>query len=104
MYYIYFLFAPKYQRYYIGFSEDVHKRLEQHNDDKNTTSFTAKFKPWELTAFFPVSDSKAEAMKVERFIKKQKSKKFNLKIIEACHRKDTIWLNTLIEDILKKST
>ena len=54
----------------------------EHNNPLEKSKFTAKFIPWEIAVFFPVSDSRADAMKIEKFIKSQKSKKFIIKLIE----------------------
>jgi len=100
MFYIYFIYSDNYNKYYIGFTQNIEKRLAQHNSNDNKHSFTAKLKPWRLVANFAVGDSKQDAMKVERFIKKQKSKQFNLKIIHSS--KNKAFIDKLINDILLK--
>ena len=100
MYYIYFLYSKSHNKNYIGFTHDVHKRLLQHNSNDNLHSFTSKFKPWELIAYFCVGDSKHNAMTIEQFIKKQKSKKFNQRIIASVNNKS--FIDKLISDILSK--
>ena len=82
MYYIYILYSQSAKKFYVGQTSDVQRRLEEHNNPIVKSKFTAKFIPWEITVFFPVSDSRADAMKIEKFIKSQKSKKFILKLIE----------------------
>jgi len=80
MFYIYFLYSKSADKFYIGHSEDPGKRVVKHNSDTGNT-FTKKFRPWILIYDFPVSNSRADALKIERFIKKQKSRKLILKII-----------------------
>lgn len=76
MFYIYILHSQKADKFYIGYSPDVFKRLREHNNPLSGSKFTAKYLPWNLVCYFSVSDSRGDALKVERFIKKQKSKQF----------------------------
>jgi predicted GIY-YIG superfamily endonuclease len=46
--------------------------LDQHLNNDGT-KFTGSFKDWEISAIFEASTNIAEAMKIERFIKRQKS-------------------------------
>ena len=74
MFYLYILRSPKHDKYYIGHSSDPWLRLAHHNtDDKDT--FTSKYRPWELAAVFEAGNTRGEALSMERFIKKQKSRK-----------------------------
>ncbi len=74
MFYLYILHSSNHDRYYIGHSSNPWLRLAHHNtDDKDT--FTSKYRPWDLTAVFEVGNTRAEALNIERFIKKQKSRK-----------------------------
>jgi putative endonuclease len=80
MFYVYILYSVGHDKFYIGQTQDVHRRLHEHNNmDKNT--FTAKYRPWSLKAAFPVGDDRGMALKIERFIKKQKSKEFIKRLI-----------------------
>jgi len=49
------------------------RRIKEHNTSTFNT-FTSKYRPWQVAALFKVSENKSEALKLERFIKKQKSK------------------------------
>jgi putative endonuclease len=82
MFYVYILFSPGSDRYYIGHTPDVQKRLEEHNNPSRSDKYTAKHLPWVLIMSFEISSDRGEAMIVERFIKKQKSKVFLEKLIE----------------------
>ena len=56
-------------KYYIGITEDVAGRLEQHNS--GCSKWTSRFKPWELTWWRgPMAVS--EARKLENRLKRQK--------------------------------
>jgi putative endonuclease len=39
--------------------------------------------PWELSCYFAVGEERASAMKVEKYIKKQKSKNFIKQLISS---------------------
>jgi putative endonuclease len=80
MFYIYFLHSPSADKFYIGFSADPWKRLDQHNQN-SIDSFTGKFADWSLVAVFQASTDRAYAMRCEAFIKKQKSRTFLLKMM-----------------------
>ncbi len=61
-------------RFYIGYSTNPWNRLHQHllnSSDK----YTGKAKDWSLAAVFEVSNKEGEAVKIERFIKQQKSRR-----------------------------
>ena len=80
MYFIYFLYSNKSDIYYVGHSDDYLKRFEQHNNTDRDT-FTRKHRPWTLKAVFECGNDKGVAVKIERFIKKQKSRKLIERII-----------------------
>src|SRR5688572_1318038 len=73
MYYIYIIYSISADKYYLGFSDDPHRRLVEHNS-KPFNTFTSKYRPWEFRAIFECSANRATAMKTEQFIKKQKSR------------------------------
>jgi len=73
-YYIYILYSISIDRYYIGYSSNPWARLDQHlSNSKN--KFTGKANDWILSAVFKISASESKAIRAERFIKKQKSRK-----------------------------
>ncbi|MEM7373860.1 MAG: GIY-YIG nuclease family protein, partial [Bacteroidota bacterium] len=85
-YYVYILYSPSADRYYVGQSHDPKARLKEHNhgDRPNqSTKYTFKHRPWELKVSFVAGNSRAEAMKIERYIKRQKSRQFIQALIEA---------------------
>ena len=80
-YYLYILYSTSSDKYYIGHSWNYKERLIHHNtDDKNT--FTSKHKPWILKAVFEIGNDRGEALKVEKFIKKQKSRNLLQQLID----------------------
>jgi len=80
MYYIYFIYSKSSEKYYLGYTNDPERRLIEHNT-KDFNTYTKKHRPWELAHSLPVSDIRGDAVKIERFIKKQKSRNLIEKII-----------------------
>jgi len=80
MYFVYILYSKTINKYYIGYSENPIKRLEFHNSDFNKI-WSKRGKPWELMMTFPF-ESKSEALKAEKFIKKQKSSQYISSILQ----------------------
>jgi len=100
MFYIYILYSKKSDRYYIGLTSNVYRRLEEHNDPSEKKKYTAKHLPWELKIFFECSGSRGNGLLVERFIKDQKSRAFLEKLISEKDNPD--YFVNLVENILKK--
>ena len=65
---------------YILHSENPERRLIQHNDSPHLT-FTSKHRPWKLAAKIEIADNRSDAIMIEKYIKKRKSKKFIEEII-----------------------
>ncbi|MFO7720510.1 MAG: GIY-YIG nuclease family protein [Gillisia sp.] len=80
MHYLYIIFSEKMMKFYIGETSDVENRLIQHNTHFFKTNFTKGAEDWIVKLKFPTK-SKVEAILLERFIKKMKSKKFIERII-----------------------
>ncbi|MDB4582674.1 GIY-YIG nuclease family protein [Draconibacterium sp.] len=75
----YFVYAIKSKldgRIYVGFSENVQKRLKEHNSGK--TKSTKGFRPWELI-FTQECETRIDARELEKYFKsgsgKEKLKK-----------------------------
>ena len=73
MYYIYILYSSGSDRYYLGYTDNPARRLLEHNTSPHL-SYTFKHRPWEMKAYFEISESKSEAIRIERYLKKQKSR------------------------------
>lgn len=66
MYYVYILQSEKDGRFYIGFTDDIERRLIEHNEGKSLA--TKPFRPYKLIyyeAFLYIKDAKAR----EKFLK-----------------------------------
>jgi predicted GIY-YIG superfamily endonuclease len=60
-------------RYYIGFTSDVERRLEEHNAGKSV--YTNKFKPWKLISYTAFVN-KDRAEKFEAYLKTSSGRAF----------------------------
>jgi len=74
VHFVYILQSLSVDRYYVGETKDVQARLILHNDDSRGT-YTSKNGPWDLKRVIALT-SRSEGRKVERYIKKRKSKKY----------------------------
>ncbi|TMI72598.1 MAG: GIY-YIG nuclease family protein [Bacteroidetes bacterium] len=71
-YYIYIIQSAKSNKFYVGYSTDPCRRVIEHNT-KPFNTFTSKYRPWNLVAVFLVGPTERDAIRLERFIKKNKS-------------------------------
>ncbi|NVM57651.1 MAG: GIY-YIG nuclease family protein [Desulfobacterales bacterium] len=71
-FWVYILQSQKTGRFYCGHTNNLDRRLSQHNDlDCRTTRTTKVFEgPWEIIWSCNCAD-RSEAMKLEKFIKKR---------------------------------
>ena len=100
MFYIYILFSNTSNKYYIGFTSDIHRRLEEHNNPSRFDKYSAKHLPWGLVLSFPVSSERGQAMIIERFIKRQKNRLFIESMI--MQKENPTFFVTLVYNILNK--
>jgi len=66
--------------FYIGFTNNLDKRIIQHNHAK--TGYSSKKSPW-ILVYSESFEIKSLAIKRERFLKKQKSRDFIKKLISG---------------------
>ncbi len=71
MFYVYLIFSKKLNKKYIGMTDDLRKRLGEHNSGKS--NFTSKGMPWELT-YYEVFKNKKDALREESFLKTGKGR------------------------------
>jgi putative endonuclease len=93
IHFLYILHSKSKGKYYIGETTDVDFRLNLHNSHSFKNSFTRIAEDWAVVLQFECKD-KNEALYLEAFIKRMKSKKFIGKIIND--------QNILTDIILKK--
>ncbi len=79
-FFVYILYSSSFDKYYVGQSENVEHRIAFHNDVTRNKIWTSRGIPWELKTVIGF-ESKTEALKAEKFIKNQKSRKFIERII-----------------------
>ena len=80
MHYLYIIFSDSLNRYYVGETHDTEKRLIKHNNHTYKGAFSNIADDWKIV-LSKNCQSKKEALFLEAFIKRMKSKKFILKII-----------------------
>jgi putative endonuclease len=91
-YFCYILFSSSLNKYYIGETEDLQKRLIEHNTRLFKDAYTSIADDWQVFLSIACHD-RIQAKKVEAFIKRMKSRKFIEKL------KDSMQMQ---EDILNK--
>ena len=79
-YYVYIIQSEKDNSFYIGYSHNPESRLTKHNS--STKGYTATKKPWKIV-YTEKFESKTLAIKREKFIKRQKSTAFIIKLING---------------------
>jgi len=73
MFTLYVLYSESFDRFYVGYTNDLGRRLSEHNRKKG--KFTDAGIPWKLV-YSETFNTKKQALDRERFIKVQKSKQF----------------------------
>ena len=81
MHFLYIIYSKKIDKYYVGETSDPQNRLKQHNGHYFKTNFTKAASDWELVLTFQC-DTKKNAVFLERFIKKMKTRRFIEKVIQ----------------------
>ncbi len=90
--FLYIIYSKNIDKYYVGESPNVLNRLEQHNNHYFKTNFTKVATDWKLMLSYSCK-CKEDALYLERFIKRMKSRKFINKVIEN---------QLILDDILQK--
>ena len=99
MFYVYILYSEFSGLYYIGHTDDPDRRLFEHNNIEKTT-FTSKHRPWILVFKYPISEERYEAMIVEKYIKKRKSRILINRLVDS--KSDSEYLKKFFAKICKK--
>jgi putative endonuclease len=74
VYTVYILYSPTIDRYYIGHTDNIERRLHEHNTGQ--TRFTSiRGKPWNLL-YSELYETRSLAMSREKEIKAKKSRKY----------------------------
>ena len=78
MFYIYVLYSQKFDRIYVGQSNELNRRLQIHN--KGFVQSTKAYKPWKII-YHEKCLTRAKAMNRERELKSHKGREFIRKIV-----------------------
>jgi putative endonuclease len=73
LFFVYIIFSPGLDKFYVGYTGNLEKRLMEHNTGVST--YTSKSADWELKWVKEFS-SREEAMIEEKRIKSKKSRKY----------------------------
>ena len=93
MHLVYILHSEKVNKYYVGETDNIELRLLKHNNHSYQDSFTKIAEDWEVVLLFKCA-SREQAIRLEKFVKKMKSKVFIQKIIVN---------PSILEDIIYKN-
>jgi putative endonuclease len=77
MFYAYILVSFSTEKIYIGHTENLERRLEEHNSLGKKSSSTRKRGPWKVI-FKKEFENRTDAMKFEKYLKSLKNKKYIL--------------------------
>ena len=80
MFIVYILYSSSIDKYYVGYTNDLERRLSEHNRKKG--KYTDGGIPWHLV-HKEEYEGKNGAMDREKFIKSQKSRQYILSIISS---------------------
>ena len=80
MFYTYILYSSQHDRYYIGQTDNIEIRLNQHNS--GLVKSTKAYLPWKLK-YFEKYEARTEAIRRERFLKQQRNREFYDRLINS---------------------
>ncbi|WP_179004822.1 GIY-YIG nuclease family protein [Winogradskyella forsetii] len=92
MHSLYIIYSKSLDKFYTGESASVELRLILHNNHHFKKAFTNAAIDWEIVLNYSCK-TKNDAVYLERFVKRMKSKKFILKLVND---------NDILTDILNK--
>jgi putative endonuclease len=78
--FLYILYSKTSTKYYVGETHNVHERISKHNQHAYSNSYSKIANDWKLVLSYEC-DNRDNALYLERFIKRMKSKVFIEKII-----------------------
>ena len=93
MHIVYIIYSEKVKKYYVGETDNIELRLSKHNNHLYQDSFTKIAEDWKVVLSFNCV-SREQAIRLEKFIKKMKSKVFIQKVITN---------PSILEDIISKN-
>ena len=80
MYTVYILKSKKFKKSYVGYTNDLQRRLDQHNSGQS--EFTSKYGPWDLI-YSEEYNLQTDALLREKYFKTKQGRKFLKKLFES---------------------
>ena len=80
MHFVYILYNESTDKFYVGETEDMDRRMHEHADAVFKRSYTSYSRGWQLKKVIQV-ENRIEGRRVESFIKRKKSSVFIQRII-----------------------
>jgi putative endonuclease len=93
MHFLYIIYSEKIDKHYVGETDNIELRLLKHNNHSYQGSFTKSSNDWKVVLSYNCT-SRKQAIAVEKFIKKMKSKVFIQKIINN---------SSIVDDIISRN-
>ena len=79
LYFTYILYSPSHDKYYIGSTSNLKKRVKRHNSGKS--KYTKPFKPW-ILVYHEKFETRSEAIQREKYLKSLKDKTLIKKLVD----------------------
>ncbi|MBK8712189.1 MAG: GIY-YIG nuclease family protein [Niastella sp.] len=83
MFSVYILYSAMHDRYYIGQTADLNKRIQRHNNKMEKA--TSPYVPWNVVGFVEKSN-RSEAMILEKKLKNLSRERLKIFIDKYCNR------------------
>ena len=84
MYYVYVLRSKSTNTLYTGQTEDLHRRIEEHNSGKGPGRYTKNKGPWELL-YFEEFNTRSEALVREKYFKTGAGRDLDISVMLTPH-------------------
>jgi len=81
VHYLYILHSDSLNKYYVGETHNIDKRLQMHMEHAYKNAFSNSADDWKIVLLYKCN-SRCDALFLEKFIKRMKSKVFILKIVK----------------------
>ena len=77
MFYTYIIKSQKFDKYYIGYTNNLNDRLDTHNSGRST--YTKRYKPWKII-YYEIFNNRTKALSREKYFKSAAERKWLKKI------------------------
>ena len=78
MYFIYVLASEMAQKSYVGSTDDVERRLGEHNEGRGAS--TSKYRPWRIL-YTETFVTREEALEREKYLKSRSGRRFLKRVV-----------------------